>query len=121
MVKQCSKLNAEHSSYYYFSNYVMEKRAYQRIPVNLYARLIYGNMIFLGAIMNISKNGMCIKTIKRFPVESKFEILIPLITMVLKIKVKVIRFIKTNDVYYGMGVEVLKRPGNYLELVDGFE
>jgi hypothetical protein len=95
-----------------------EKRAYPRKSSNLYARLYCGEKTFTAVVTNISKNGMRIKSSKRLPIMSKSQIFIPLIQVVLKSSIKIVRLIRTDDVYYGMGVQVLHPKKDYLNLVE---
>lgn len=68
--------------------------------------------------MNISKNGIFIKTRKYIPVRMQLNVLIPLIEEVLKLSVEVNRLIKIDDRYNGLGIEIFDPPGNYLEFVE---
>ena len=51
-------------------NLHMEKRAYSRIPANLDARVLYGNLIYSGKVTDISEAGMFINTKVSFPVNA---------------------------------------------------
>ncbi len=53
-----------------------EKRAFKRKPINLYANFFYRSKSYTGTVINISKKGMGIETMKCLPLKSKFEILI---------------------------------------------
>ncbi len=96
----------------------MERRAFERIPTNLYARFFYGRKVYTGIVTNLSKNGMRIHTRACLPFKSKFVVIIPLIGKGLKIPVKVSRLIKAGEIHRGMGIELLKQHKKYLELVD---
>ncbi|MBI4683480.1 MAG: PilZ domain-containing protein, partial [Nitrospirae bacterium] len=54
----------------------VEKRACERYPANLQARLFFGNMIYSGMVTNLSKNGMFVSTKVRFPVNSEFMMVV---------------------------------------------
>jgi hypothetical protein len=95
----------------------MERRVYKRIPANLYVRFFYGSLMCTGIVVNYSEDGMCIKTRKCLPVNSRFDLLIPLIDEVLKIPFKTVRLRRTGDTYKGIGIKVLEQPKNYLKLV----
>jgi desulfoferrodoxin-like iron-binding protein len=96
----------------------MEKRAFERIPSNLHVRLCFENDINSGKLINLSKNGMLINTKVFFPLKTQFEILLPLQEEILKIPVKVSRLSKNDDIYDGIGAELLESPIKYLEFVD---
>jgi hypothetical protein len=95
----------------------MEKRAFERMPVTIECHCC--NTEYFGTLVDLSEKGMFIRSQKiRFPLESEFDILIPLNEDMLNVRVKVNRLIKSNDYYYdGMGVELLNPPTKYLEFL----
>ncbi len=100
----------------------LEKRAFERFPANLQARLFFGNMIYSGMVTNLSKNGMFVSTKVRFPVNSEFMMVVLLNNHILKIPIKVRRAVKKEGDYYseidsGIGIELLDTPQNYLNYV----
>jgi hypothetical protein len=100
----------------------MEKRAYKRIAAHLYVRFYYDGILYTGIVKNISNDGMYIEVIKnRPPLRSIFEMKLPLKEKVFDVSVKVNRVAITNDIYKGIGVEVLNQPKSYLELVDNLK
>ena len=99
----------------------MGKRVFERIPVNIESDIFYSNTIHAGMIANISKKGMYIKTEICPPFKSKLEVLIPFKDETLKVPVRVKRLVKSDDIYNGMGVELLNLPQNYLEFVDSLK
>jgi hypothetical protein len=98
-----------------------EKRSYPRRSSHIYIKLAYGQKVFNGVVMNLSKTGMSIKSSKRLPIKSKSTVFIPLIQVVLKIPVKIVRLIKTNNKFYGMGVQVLKSEKKYADFVENLK
>lgn len=96
----------------------MEKRLYQRVFTdNIETRYFCGNTMYTGTITNLSENGMFINTMICFPFESQFEVFVRSTNGMLKVPVRVNRIVKTEDVYNGMGVEVINPPVGYLELL----
>jgi hypothetical protein len=100
----------------------MEKRAFERLPVNLQARLFYGNMVYSGTVTNLSENGMFISTKMGFAVESVFVIVVRPGENSLMVPIRVRRTVKSkyyfdSDVESGMGVEVFNAPQDYLDYV----
>ncbi len=93
----------------------MEKRALERVPVNVQADFFYGDTMYAGKVKNISKKGMYIKTEMCPPSDSKLEILLPFMEEVLKVRVKVRRLEKTGETYKGMGVEVMDSSNGYVD------
>jgi len=96
----------------------MQKRAHERITADLQANFFCGNTMYSGTVINLSENGMFIKTRMCFPFDSQLEILIPLKEEVLKVPIKVSRIEKRENFYDGMGVEVLSPCHHYLEFVN---
>jgi hypothetical protein len=95
----------------------MEKRASQRLPVRIEFQCC--NIDYYGIIANVSANGIFIESKKiTFPLESQFEICIPLKNNPLNVRVKINRITKSNGCYDGIGVEVLGHPQKYLKLVN---
>lgn len=99
-----------------------EKRAYRRIPANLQARVLYGNLIYSGKVTDISENGMFISTKMNFPVNVVFLLVVMVNDSVIKVPIKVkrtVRFEKdySGDGSSGIGVELVNTPQNYLDYV----
>lgn len=97
----------------------MQRRAYERKPSNVKTKFFLGNSVYFGTITNFSENGLFVDTKDiYFPLRSRFEIFIPSSGEVLKLPVEVRRLAETGDIHYGMGVELLDPPQNYLEFMD---
>ncbi|MEW6601839.1 MAG: PilZ domain-containing protein [Nitrospirota bacterium] len=100
----------------------MEKRAFQRLPVNLQSRLFYGNMVYTGNVTNISENGMFISTKMAFPVDSVFIAVILLdshsITLPIRIR-RITRSSENSDLNgeSGIGVGLINPSKEYLDFV----
>ncbi|UCD35022.1 MAG: PilZ domain-containing protein, partial [Nitrospiraceae bacterium] len=70
-------------------------------------------------VINISENGLFLKSQHiRFPLYIEFDVSIPLNEEMVNIPVKVRRITKSNGYYDGIGVELLKRPHNYLKYLN---
>lgn len=95
----------------------MEKRISRRTPAKLALRFPCGNTSCSGTVSNLSEKGMFINTKICFPIQSKFEISMPLKDEILKIPVKIARIVKTGNVYDGMAVELTNLPKKYLEFL----
>lgn len=100
----------------------MEKRTFQRLPVNLQSRLFYGNMVYTGIVTNLSENGMFISTKVSFPVDSVFIAIILPDTHTISIPIKIKRTVKevdqlTGNGNSGIGVSLLNPSKQYLDLV----
>ncbi len=100
-----------------------EKRAYRRIPANLQARVLYGNLIYTGQVTDISENGMFINTKMNFPVNVVFLLVVMVNDTVIKVPIKVkriVRYKKDNSATgsSGIGVELVDTPQGYLDYVN---
>ncbi|MBI4683198.1 MAG: PilZ domain-containing protein [Nitrospirae bacterium] len=96
----------------------MQRRVFERIPVELTVRFYCYDNDYSGTVTNISENGMYICTNNMcFPFSPEFKIVIPLKAEMLNIPVKVRRITKTSDRYDGIGVEIMNPPRNYLDFV----
>ena len=96
----------------------MQRRAHERIPVDLKVRYFLGDTACNGTVKNLSEKGMYINTVIDFPFDSNFELILPLNDEVMKISVVIRRVVKSKEGYEGMGVELLEPPDNYLRFVN---
>jgi hypothetical protein len=98
----------------------MDKRAFKRIPAIIECHCC--NIECFGTITDLSENGMFVRSQKiSLPLDSQFEIRIPLKEEVLNVSVKVNRITKSSGYYDGICVELLNPPQEYLEFVDSLE
>ncbi len=101
------------------SKQYVQRRDCERIESNIQVKFFYGNSVYFGTATNISENGMFVRTKTiLFPLTSQFEVLILSNNSLLKIPVKVIRLETTCDLNYGMGVEILNTPIDYLGFIN---
>ncbi len=98
----------------------MEKRVSKRIPAKLALRFPCADTSCSGIVSDLSENGMFINTKICFPIQLKFELLIPLKNEILNVPVKIARIVKTDDVYDGMGVEMTDLSKEYLKYLIKF-
>jgi hypothetical protein len=98
---------------------LMHKRDSERIPVNLALRFPFSNTFIPGTVANLSEKGMFIDTELCFPLESKFEVLIKLEDGILTLPVQIVRIVKSDNKYTGMGVRILNSPQKYSEYLAG--
>jgi len=95
----------------------VHKRKSERIPVSLALRFPFSNTFIPGTVTDLSENGMFIDTELCFPLESKFEVLIKVKNEILAIPVQIVRIVKSNKRYQGMGVRIVNSPQKYLEFL----
>jgi Tfp pilus assembly protein PilZ len=99
----------------------MQRRSFERVPANIKVKFFCCQSNYDGTIMNLSEGGMFISTDQmRFPFDSEIEIIIPLISDILKVPVKVVRITKSSDFYDGLGVEVIDPTDQYKNFVTNF-
>jgi len=96
----------------------MEKRAYDRIPVNLGIRFICDDSLYSGIATNLSEKGMCINAVMCLSFDPNAEMNITLKEEDLTLTAKVKRITMTDSFYDTLGLEVLNPSKEYLELVN---
>ena len=96
----------------------MQKRAFERIPVDFKVRYFCGDNALNGTVTDLSENGMFIDTKLDFPFDSNCDLVLPLNDQVMKLSVIIKRVVKSKGIYKGMGVELVNPPENYLQLVN---
>ena len=98
-----------------------QKRCAARIPASLVVKFLHRGSICYGLITDLSENGMRINSGVCLPSNSSLKLLLPLKEEVLELPVKVRRLVETDAFYDIMGVEVLKPPQKYLQIVESFK
>jgi hypothetical protein len=96
-----------------------ERRVFERIPTSLPVNVLLGIVRHHGFALNLSENGMYIKTGMPLAAGLSFEVLLPSGEDV-KVPVRVSRIAKSNDFYNGCGVVLLNQPQKYLNIVSSF-
>ena len=95
----------------------MEQRSFKRISQNLRAAFPCCNKLYSGTISNFSENGMLIDSEISIPINSLFEIIVPIGKEIVKIPAVYRRLVKDGMKYKGMGVELKYPPQKYLDFV----
>lgn len=96
----------------------MEKRSSRRITATLRVEFDCSNTICCCNAINLSEKGMLLKTSDiLFPLETHFEIFIHLKGEVLEIPAKVNRLVKTDNIYDGIGIELIAPPPSYVDFI----
>lgn len=96
----------------------MEKRSHKRIPFTLRVEFDCSNTICCCTAANLSENGMLLKTSDiPFPMDTRFEIYVHLKGEVLEVPAKVSRLLKTDNVYDGIGIELIDPPASYVDFI----
>ena len=96
----------------------MNKRAWERIDVNVDAHICCEPYLFQGRIINISEEGVCIHTTMCFPCETKCTLLIPGNDGMLEVQALVTWLSKRDGFNDTMGFELLKPSTNYVEFIN---
>lgn len=96
----------------------VQKRMFERIPVNIQARFFYGNIFYSGKIRNLSENGMFIHTKIPIPVKAIFPVIIRTDTMLLNILGRVRWSEEMTDQNCGIGLEIVNPSQNYIEYTE---
>jgi hypothetical protein len=98
-----------------------QKRSAVRIPASLVVKFMHRGSVCYGLITDISQNGMRINSGVCLPANSSLKLMLPLKEEVLELPVKVRRLVETDAFYDIMGVEVLKPPEKYIQIVENFK
>lgn len=97
-----------------------ERRAFERIPTSLPINVLLGIVHHHGFALNLSENGMYIKTGMPLAAGLSFDVLLPSREDV-KVPVRVSRIARSNDFYNGCGVVLLDQPRKYLDILSSFK
>jgi len=96
----------------------MEKRSSKRISATLRVEFDWSDTICCCNAVNLSEKGMLLKTSDiLFPLDTHFEIYIHLKGEVLEVPIKVNRLVKTDNIYDGIGIELLDPPPAYVDYI----
>jgi hypothetical protein len=101
------------------TEYLMEKRAYNRIPVKMEVEFCCGSRVHNGTVINISEKGMFISTKEmRFPLESQWEVRLPFREETLSVPVSLRRMEMSPDSHDGIGVEFIGPSEMYYKFIN---
>jgi hypothetical protein len=96
-----------------------EKRASERIPADLEVKFYCCDKVQNGRVMNISRNGMFIKTREMcFPFDSKLTILMPFEGEELHVTASLRRIEMSPRSHDGIGVELSNPSEGYCKLLE---
>jgi hypothetical protein len=96
----------------------LERRACERIPVNIDVKFYCCNRVYVGTVANLSEKGMFINiTDMSFPLDIQFEIMIPDKGKTLRVPVNLNRIEMSPTSRDGIGVELLNPPEEYLKFI----
>jgi hypothetical protein len=100
----------------------VEKRESERLPVNLQARLFFGNMVYTARVTNLSESGMFICTQMTFPSNVLLIAALKAGDYTYKLPVKINRTVKPGNhplclEDIGMGVRLINPSKEYLDFV----
>ncbi len=99
-------------------NIIMEKRTFNRIPVDIEIKFVCCNKAYSGTLMNVSKVGMFIMIDELFfPFDSRMDVFIPYKDDMLRISVGFIRIVMSPDSFDGIGVKLLNPSRRYVDFV----
>ena len=95
----------------------MEKRAYERFPAFLSAKLLYDDSFYDALILNMSQSG--IYFIAKIDLLSglNIEMSIPLESTEIKVPCKIVRISETGITSYRFGAELLRPSQEYIKFI----
>ena len=91
----------------------MNRREFNRIPINLMLKFPVGTNTVSAVIKDISPKGVNIESGIQYSIQSKFELTISFQDE-LNVFGRVVRLIKTENVYHGMGIELINPSKEYV-------
>jgi len=97
---------------------LIQRRAFERIPANIGIRFFFGNANYSGIVTNISRQGMCIRSLIPLSPGSLLPVIIRNEREVLIEHVRVKYSTNINSDISAMGVELLYPSPGYLEFVN---
>ncbi len=99
----------------------MERRSRERLPSNVKARMLYGNIFYTGVVTDLSEKGVFVNTKMNFPLNTVFILVVLVNNKTLKILSRVKRSLRTDydqtSDHSGMGIELLSPPLEYMEFI----
>ena len=95
----------------------MQRRALERININLNSRLFHGHKFYCGTVLNLSEKGAFIWSRGYVPVDNVFVLLVRVKHELILLILKVRWIIKTEGFFNGMGAEILNPKKDYLRLL----
>ena len=108
----------------YSENRNNEKREYKRFDIDVQATLFYDNMVYSGVIMNLSKNGMFIRTKRQFPVDTMLMATLRIDDETVQIPVQIKRAVHSDNFSVpgesGLGVHIIRSSKKYLNFVSTY-
>lgn len=97
----------------------MARRTNIRFPIRINVKFYCSDKVYSGTVTNISERGMFIKTNEMcFPEDRQFNLAIPLEHEMAHVPVKINRLLNMEGGNYGIGVELLNPPPQYIEYVE---
>ena len=97
----------------------MARRADIRFPIQINVKFYCSDKVYSGIVTNISETGMFIKTNEMcLPEEREFNLTIPLEEEFARFPVRINRMVNMEGGNYGIGVELLDPPPEYVEFVE---
>ncbi|UCH45167.1 MAG: PilZ domain-containing protein [Nitrospiraceae bacterium] len=91
----------------------MNRREFNRTPINLTLKFPVGTNTVSAVIKDISPKGVNIESGIQYSIRSKFELTISFEDE-LNVFGRVVRLIKTENIYHGMGIELINPSKEYV-------
>ncbi len=98
----------------------MQRRAFVRISANIRAQFYSGFSPYNAVVSNFSENGMCISTVNCLPCGYRVEIHLTLQSEIIKMPATIRRIVKSDDLHFTIGLELINPPQKYLLFVDNY-
>ncbi|UCE71253.1 MAG: PilZ domain-containing protein, partial [Nitrospiraceae bacterium] len=95
----------------------MDKRAFERIPVLLYAQLYCDDSFYDALVLNLSQNGIYFSAEARLSCGLDLYLSIPMESNELRVPFKIIRSSEKGFLYSRFGAELLSPSPHYLTIL----
>lgn len=97
----------------------MEKRAFERVPSFIDAKVFYDENSYGVLILNLSQNGIYFVANAYLPSRLNVEVSIPLETTELKVPCEIVRMSKVGTLYSRFGAKLLSPSQEYIKFING--
>ena len=96
-----------------------QRRTFERMNVDMNIKFFCEQSLYTANMTDCTKNGIGINTFCNcLPCSYKVDLLVPLNKEILRLKGKISRIKKINDIHYNIGIEIVKPPQKYLGFCD---
>ncbi len=97
----------------------MNRRAFERIPSFMNAKVFYNDLLCDTRILNLSQNGIYFITKEYLASGLNIEISIPFETTDVKVPFRIVRISIIDNIYFRFGAKIVSPSQEYIKLIRG--